>query len=632
MPGPGSLMPSNPKLEDYSKSVESASENTGKASDAMGRAADAMDKVSESLGKMLHATDAERKTREESDKKLRKLETAVSATESALNTISSVINVVTATTGTALTKNLGDAIDKVANGMATAVSVLAPEMAPLAAIADAAVHAWTAQVRAADDVTMVQRAAGESVLAMGGSAKETGLGFKTMADSMISAGTQLNIEQEQAAKMAQSFSEAGIAVGATTSSMSRGQAATDALAHSVGLAALMHSANGLELGRSTEIVSRLGTQFQLSGPAMDSAYASFVTGAHKAGVGITVFSKEFDSVSDSIKTLGGSADEASALTSTFAKQLQRGTVTAQQLAAGYSTEAGGFDKMIERATMIMQHSPDMAAKMGLRQGMSMDEILHTMMSDRGKSAYEASGGAAGLAQTMAKEMGGQNQLLVFQKLYDLFSGSPLASPEEYQKQFEHPEKLDLTREESVADTMNKQRDASAVALKNLSTAGEKAADSARKFSDKLLEIDRGLGKLGREGFVLAMKKAGDFAEHPIGEGFMKERREEARGLKKAQKLWPEISRTRREHPEGNWDSTKFPADQDVKELDFKKLMPRSPTGHIKGEAGSSTTIIHVQAHVTVGASRREIGEDIKLACSDLAEKITEQASRAIYAV
>jgi hypothetical protein len=456
-----------------------------------------------------------------------------------------------------------------------------------------------------------------------------------MADSMISAGTQLNIEQEQAAKMAQSFSEAGIAVGATTSSMSRGQAATDALAHSVGLAALMHSANGLELGRSTEIVSRLGTQFQLSGPAMDSAYASFVTGAHKAGVGITVFSKEFDSVSDSIKTLGGSADEASALTSTFAKQLQRGTVTAQQLAAGYSTEAGGFDKMIERATMIMQHSPDMAAKMGLRQGMSMDEILHTMMSDRGKSAYEASGGAAGLAQTMAKEMGGQNQLLVFQKLYDLFSGSPLASPEEYQKQFEHPEKLDLTRKESVADTMDKQRDASTVALKNLSTAGEKAADSARKLSDRILEIDRELGILGREGLVSAMKKAGDFAENPkkmvpntgigttsFGEGFKNGWNEAAREQKE-----------RKEHPEGSWEPMIFTSDPNPdKKFGTRKPMPRSPVGYIKEEAGSSTTTIHVQAHVTVGASRREIGDDIKLACSELADKITEQASRAIYSV
>lgn len=492
MPGPGSPGWIARDLSVEARSKEDSAEAMKKAAEAMSRVADAVDKATE-------ATEKETKEREESSEKLLKqrkslenLASAIAVTSAAIEAMGSMTRIATSATGDALISNLGSAINNASDGIAKTISAIAPEAKMVGMVFSGVVHTATALIEAADAATTAQRGAGEAILSMGGAAKDTALGFGTLTDTVIEAGTKYNfLQQQQAVAVAKSMAEAGIATGATAEGASKGKTAATALSHSVELASMMYRANGLELSKSTEIVARLGTQFQLSGESMDNAYASFVTGAQKSGVSFTVFAKEFDSVSDSIKTLGGTANDASALTSSFAKELQRGSVTAQQLAAGYSAQAGGLDKMLGRAAMIMAKEPELASKMGLRPGMSLDDIIHTMnKQEKAGSAYEEAGGLPGLAKKLSE--GSKNPFVFFQEfLKDQGMELTQAMAEDLYK---NPRGIKPgAGGEGTAKTLAEQQVLAKGVLENLGTAADKMANAAKDVSDIVLATDQKLG-------------------------------------------------------------------------------------------------------------------------------------------
>lgn len=421
--------------------------------------------------------------------KIDSFKNAIISASSALESISSIAS---STTGESLGKAMGASTKQMFMSLAEGLSVVQPELAPFALAIGVAALVVNKFVEAADASTVAQRGAAEGLLQMGASTDKIGLGAGSLTDKILAAGTAFNYQQPQVAALSKAFADAGIAVKATSTGMDRAAMSADAMQNAVHFSSLMARSNGIELEKSAAIFTRFGTQFQVSGADMEGAFVSFSKGIDRSGVGATVFAKEFTSVSEALKPFGETISTAVDITSTWAKEIQHGTMTAQSAASAYETERGTLTEMVQGARLILSTNTDVAKKMGLREGMTPDQMVKVMMSEQARSAFRDAGGAVGTTQGYAESHGaGGTSLFMAEQLTKLLGTT--FSPEGLMAQLSRGGKLDKGGPETTAQVVAAQEAKAKDALDKLSTSGEKLADAARRMSDMALLADKAAG-------------------------------------------------------------------------------------------------------------------------------------------
>lgn len=316
------------------------------------------------------------------------------------------------------------------------LAVLAAPLGALAGVVGVIAAGLGVMVVATDSAAKAQRAEVESLLQTGIGADKLRWGMGSTVDQVLKAGAQFGYTQEEVGGLSKAFSEAGIAVRKTGDRLSQGDAIQASYTEAVRLSASMAKSFGSDLGETGGIVSMLGTQFNIAGKNMEPAVGTYLKAQADSGLQFSAFTRVSKTVYDSVRSLGSGFDEATGIASKWSKEIQRGTISAQELSSVYDSQSGSFEKQMQNMMMVRNFDKAGAAAIGIN-GNDQFENLYKF-----QKAQETVAGQGMIAQSyanLAKQGGGsqEHQIEVFKNLMETQLGFK-TTLENVEKMFNNP--------------------------------------------------------------------------------------------------------------------------------------------------------------------------------------------------
>lgn len=274
-----------------------------------------------------------------------------------------------------------------------------------------------AVAQAMDAAATAQRGSVDSILQFGGATEDSIGNIRIMADAVAHATTKFNVGDKEASALAISFAKADMAIGKVTPGMDRVAASQLAMVKAVEITAAVHKATGADMASVGQIVTTLGTRFNLSGDDLQKATSVVISQWQKSGHSIDGFARGFTSLAKTTEGTAASFDQVSIGTRAYLDEVRKGTMTWSNVTSAMDAQSLGYEKMLGITGLINAQFPQLAEKLHFT-GDTFADMFKLIKAQR-EEGFDLQ---KEVRSTMAKGMGTspEMQAVAFQSLDPVF--------------------------------------------------------------------------------------------------------------------------------------------------------------------------------------------------------------------